>query len=809
MAKILAIDDKKDNLTVLSATLKNLIPDCNVITAQSGPEGIEKAKIESPDTILLDIKMPGMDGYEVCQRLKDDESTQYIPVIMISAIKTESEDTVRGLGSGADAYLTKPIDEQVLIAQVKTALRMKTAEDTLRGQKDLLEELVRKRTAKLTNSNMLLKREMDERKKAEEALRESEEKYRSLTNDVLGSSVVGVFILDSDFRVVWVNQALERYFGLRRDEVVGKDKRQLIRERIVDIFQDPEIFTEKVFNTYDYNTYIENFECHVLANGEREERWLEHWSQPIQTGLYAGGRVEHYSDITEQKQTETILQESEEKYRLLVENAGEAIFIAQDEILKFCNPATERLTGYSKEELASISFVELIHPEDREMVLERYQKRLRNEKVETGYSFRVIDRNGMGHWVYITSTITNWEGKPATLNFINDITSQKNLETQLRQAQKMEAIGTLAGGVAHDFNNLLTTIIGNAELALMQIHKGDPLNEYIEEIKNAGNTAASLTRQILTFSRKQIVQPKVLSINKVLHDMEKMLQRLIREDIEMVVDLDSELWPVHIDPGQIEQVLMNLVVNAGDAMPEGGKLLIETANVHLDSAYFRNHGVEDTPGAYVMLAVTDNGTGMDEKIRDRIFEPFFTTKELGHGTGLGLSTVYGIMKQNNGYVWVYSEPGKGTTFKVYFPKAGTDIISDTEEQVDDNLLKGSETILVVEDSKTLLKMAQKMLEKYGYQILTAQNGIEAMEIFRGHDGPIHLILTDVVMPKMGGRDLAEKIQSEKPEVKFIYMSGYTDRAISDNGLLHKGVEFIQKPFAPRNLALKVREVLEN
>lgn len=650
-------------------------------------------------------------------------------------------------------------------------------------------------------------RDIHDRKRAEDALRESEEKYRSLTNDVLDSSAIGVFLLDSDFRVVWVNQALERYFGLRRDEVVGKDKRQLIRERIADIFQDPEIFTEKVFNTYDDNTYIENFECHVLANGEREERWLEHWSQPIRTGLYAGGRVEHYSDITEQKQTETILQESEEKYRLLVENAGEAIFIAQDETIKFCNPATERLTGYLKEELASISFVKFIHPEDREMVLERYQKRLRNEKVETGYSFRFIDRNGMGHWVYITSTITSWEGKPATLNFVNDISSQKNMEAQLRQAQKMEAVGTLAGGVAHDFNNLLTTIIGNAELALMQIYKGNPLNEYIEEIKNAGNTAASLTRQLLTFSRKQMIQPKVLSINRILHDMEKMLRRLIREDIEMVLDLDSELWPVNIDPGQIEQVSMNLVVNAGDAMPKGGKLLIETANVHLDRTYFRNHGVENTSGAYVMLALTDNGTGMDEKTRDRIFEPFFTTKEMGQGTGLGLSTVYGIMKQNNGYVWVYSEPGKGTTFKVYFPKAGADEVSDTEEQVGDDLLIGSETILVVEDSKPLLKITQKMLEKYGYRILTAQNGREALEVFSGHDGPIHLILTDLVMPKMGGQDLVEKIQSEKPEVKLVYMSGYTDRAISDNGMLHKDVNFIQKPFSSNDLVRKVREVL--
>jgi len=374
----------------------------------------------------------------------------------------------------------------------------------------------------------------------------------------------------------------------------------------------------------------------------------------------------------------------------------------------------------------------------------------------------------------------------------------------------MESIGSLAGGIAHDFNNLLTTIIGNADFALDQAGENRSLYYEIEEIRKAGRQAAALTRQLLAFSRKQIIQPQIINLNDILENTEKMLRRTIGEDIEFKTMFEPNLWDVKMDSGQIEQILMNLVVNARDAMPTGGKLTIETANVELDDVYFQNHGMKSVPGSYVMIAITDSGIGISEGIRTRIFEPFFTTKERGQGTGLGLSTVYGVVKQNNGHILVESELGKGTKFKVYFQKIKTDEVSDdTEEKLDENRLKGSETVLVVEDSKTLLKLTRKMLESYGYKVLTAQNANEAMETFNRYDKPIHLLLTDVVMPGMSGRKLAEQIQSESSKVKVLYMSGYTDDTISKHGILNDDIEFIEKPFSQKDLGLKVRNVLDH
>jgi CheY-like chemotaxis protein len=370
----------------------------------------------------------------------------------------------------------------------------------------------------------------------------------------------------------------------------------------------------------------------------------------------------------------------------------------------------------------------------------------------------------------------------------------------------MEAVGKLAGGVAHDFNNLLTAVNGHSELAMRRLEPDDPLYRKLEAIKKAGERAAALTRQLLAFSRKQILQPKVLDLNQVVFEMNKMLQPLIGEDVDLFTRLTPDLGKVKADPGQIEQVLMNLTVNARDAMLKGGRLTIETANVYLDEGYVRHHAAV-VAGWYVMLAVSDNGCGMDDVTQERIFEPFFTTKEVGKGTGLGLSTVYGIVKQSGGHIWVYSEVGRGTTFKVYLPCVDKSTEEPELSTDETKVLVGTETVLLVEDEEMVRDMAKEILQESGYQVLEAKHGHEALLVAEHHHGPIHLMLSDVVMPQMSGRELAEQLTPLRGEMKVLYMSGYTDDAIVHHGVLDEGMAFIGKPFTPGALARKVRETL--
>lgn len=397
------------------------------------------------------------------------------------------------------------------------------------------------------------------------------------------------------------------------------------------------------------------------------------------------------------------------------------------------------------------------------------------------------------------------------VGIVEDISEKVRLEEQLRQSLKMEAVGTLAGGVAHDFNNLLTIIIGNADILLMNFEKDSHLHGQVDAIRKAGDRAASLTRQLLAFSRKQIIQPKVLNVNSVLKETEKMLRRLIGEDINMKCEYAQNLRSVLMDPGQIEQVVINLSVNARDAMPEGGDLVIETDNFELDEDYFRSRGVEGVAGAYVKISVTDNGAGMDADTCSRIFNPFFTTKGVGKGTGLGLSTVYGIIKQNRGYVWVYSEPGKGTTFEVYLPAHETDeggIDVEVKESSGEEGLYGTECILLAEDEEMVRDLAVAILKKYGYTVLPAADGKAALRLASEHKGPIHLLLTDVVMPKMGGPLLAQTLLKTYPEIRVLFMSGYTDRAVYEQNIFAPADKLIEKPFTTKSLARKVREILD-
>ncbi|MCF8108048.1 MAG: PAS domain S-box protein [Desulfohalobiaceae bacterium] len=535
----------------------------------------------------------------------------------------------------------------------------------------------------------------------------------------------------------------------------------------------------------------------------------------------AGGRVEKVFgaalDVTAEKQAHANLQASETRYRELFNSIRDAILVADTERnIIDCNKAFCELFGYSPAEIKGRKTHAVYADQDE---FERMGQELKKQKDQQQFVYTIHYQKKTGesfpgetNVFYLRNaenTITGFIG------VIRDVSQRKQheaekekLEQQLYQAQRLESVGRLAGGVAHDFNNLLTTVTGNSEMALMDLDKADPLHELIEEIKTVGERAARLTRQLLAFSRKQILQPEVLDLNDILQDMHKMFKRTIGEHIELKTVLSPEIGTVKADPGQMEQVIMNLVVNAKDAMPEGGWLTMETSEVTVDEAYARAHGVEIQPGSYVMLAVSDTGTGMTPEVRAQAFEPFFTTKEKGAGTGLGLSMVYGIVKQSSGFIWCYSEPGQGTTFKIYLPLSDEaqpdhEVLADETEE-----LQGWETVLLVEDELSVRRTARKVLDRFGYTVLDAPNAEKAQSVFAERQGEIHLLLTDVVMPGMNGQELAGILREQKPDLKVLYMSGYTDLAVVRNGSLSKQAPFLQKPFTPEGLVRKVREVLE-
>jgi len=528
--------------------------------------------------------------------------------------------------------------------------------------------------------------------------------------------------------------------------------------------------------------------------------------------LYAAELEER---IAQRKRAEEALQESEERMRLLLNSTAEAIYgLNLKGECTFCNSACLRLLGYEKpNELLGKNMHTLIHhtrldgtpyPESECRILQAFRHG-GGAHVNDEVLWRVDGSSFPAeYWSYPVWRKGELVGSVVT--FL-DISERCQLEAQFRQAQKMEAVGRLAGGVAHDFNNLLGVIIGYSEILLDRLGPNDQLYTNAQEIKKAGDRAASLTRQLLAFSRQQLLEPRVLDLNAVVASTEKLLRRLIGEDIELVVVPGGALGRVKADPGQIEQIIMNLAVNARDAMPKGGKLIIETANIELDEAYALQHRVVQ-PGRYVVLTMTDSGCGMDAETQAHIFEPFFTTKEVGKGTGLGLATVYGVVKQSGGYIWVYSEPGKGTTFKIYMPRV--DELGEAEQRSETpaKMEHGSETILLVEDDAALRKLTCRSLEDSGYAVLTAESPTEAARISEEYEGLIHLMVTDVVMPGMDGRELADRLTPLRPEMKVLYVSGYTDDAIVYHGMLEPGLAFLQKPFSPKALARKVREVLD-
>jgi PAS domain S-box-containing protein len=640
----------------------------------------------------------------------------------------------------------------------------------------------------------------------------------------------------------------------------------------------------------------------------------------------------------ELKQREEALRRSEEKYRCLVENANEAIVVAQDGRLVFVNPIAVELTGYSEQELMSRPFLDLIHPHDKVMVSERHKQRLKGNFIPSRYSFRMIGKDGIVKFVEISAVLIDWEDRPATLNFIIDITERKRmeealneseekyraafrtspdavninrldglyidindgftqltgysredvigkfssdikiwaipedrevlieklrkngcvnnleskfrckdgslkfglmsasiinlnnvphilsitrditehlriheekaeLESQFHQAQKMESVGRLAGGVAHDFNNMLGVILGHAEMALDHVEPSQPLYEDLLEIQIATQRSADLTRQLLAFARKQTISTRVLDLNNKISGMLRMLRRIIGEDIDLVWKPGANLWPVMMDPTQIDQILVNLAVNARDAIEGVGNLTIETQNIIFDESYCSSHA-GFLPGEYVLLDVSDNGCGMDKEVLDNLFEPFFTTKEVGKGTGLGLSTIYGVVKQHEGFIRVYSEPAGGTSFKIYLPRKQASEKAKSGAIIEPKSFYGTETMLLVEDEKAILRLGKMILERYGYTVLAAACPDEALAMAKQHQGPIHLLITDVVMPGINGKELKDKVTAIRPKIRTLFMSGYTADVIAHYGVIKEDVQYIQKPFSVRTLATKVREVLD-
>jgi two-component system, cell cycle sensor histidine kinase and response regulator CckA len=647
--------------------------------------------------------------------------------------------------------------------------------------------------------------DVSERKHAEEAVRRSGEYFRAL----IETAAEGYSVGNANGTLRYVSPAIGRLTGSPPEEWVGKtiffglhpDDLPRAREAFGRVLAEPGVAVTS-----------------ELRVRHRDGGWrtLEVSGRNLLGDAAVGGIVYNIRDVTERREHEEKIRRAERQFRSLIEMGQDVITVLEgDGDVRFASPSVERVLGYAPGELVGSYLFELVHGDDAELLLQGFDQAIRSPGQPRRVEYRM--RHKGGGWRTLEAIVTSFLHDPDVQGIVvnsRDVTERNEAEAALRasqqqllQAQKMDAVGRLAGGVAHDFNNLLTAIRGNAELLLMDLPEDAPEREEVDEIRRAADRAAALTRQLLAFSRRQVLQPRVLDLNAVVRDMEKMLRRLIGEDVELVAILDERLGRVRADPGQVEQVILNLVVNARDAMPAGGRLTVETRNDRLDEELKRTYPYV-VPGAYVMLAVTDTGHGMDAETRERAFEPFFTTKAAGRGTGLGLSTVYGIVKQSGGFIWIDSGLGRGTAVRIYLPPVEQPSPEPSDALPAISPARGAETVLLVEDEETVRRLARRVLEKSGYTVLEAGDGEEALRVSRAFAGPIHALVTDVVMPRMGGRDLAAALRVERPEVRVLYVSGYNDEAVASHGVLDPGTIFVEKPFTAEGLTERVRQVLD-
>jgi two-component system, cell cycle sensor histidine kinase and response regulator CckA len=629
--------------------------------------------------------------------------------------------------------------------------------------------------------------------------------HLSLFRAIVANMKAAVLVTNRDLEIYAANETFLTMFGIEGpvDGVIGRDLLAGIRTWGI-AGTDPEALCTRAISMVRRNEPIAA-ERVTLGDG----RMFEVDFTPVQASEGALlAYMWQFRDVTRARLAETALRESEERYRELFESDASCNFISTpDGNLVACNAAFARLFGFASVEhalrAAPASFYE--NPATRLVLIDR----VRNEKRVRNFESAGVRRDGTALRLveHVVGVFDAYGELTMLKGFVFDDTERTMLEEQLRHAQKMEAVGRLAGGVAHDFNNLLTIISGSSELALLEIAPDDPLTEYLVDIAEAAERGGNLTRQLLAFSRRQLVEPRDVDLGALLTDTEKMLRRLIGEDIQLCIDVANQLDHVLVDPGQIEQVVVNLATNARDAMPDGGTLRIRATNVEVaERATDLHAGVP--PGSYVLLTVADTGTGMDSATRAHMFEPFFTTKENGRGTGLGLAITYGILSRSKGHIRVHSEPGCGSTFRVYLPLAKGSIERPEKSSRRRSAVPGgSETVLLVEDEEIVRKLVSAMLRTSGYVVHEAPDGHSAVEFAEAHEGPIHALVTDVVMPKMSGVELAQRIAQIRPDIRVLHMSGYAQIVLERQGIAGSDIAYIQKPFTPADLAAKMRDVL--
>jgi two-component system cell cycle sensor histidine kinase/response regulator CckA len=649
-------------------------------------------------------------------------------------------------------------------------------------------------------------RDITERKRVEETLRES----RNLLQTVLDTIPARVFWKDRDLRYLGCNQPFALDAGVNSpEEMIGKDDYQMGWREQADLYRSDD---RQVMESGKPKIHYE--EPQTTPDGRRI--WLRTNKVPLRhADGTTWGAMGTYEDITEYKQAEESLRRNEERFRSIAETLPDIIYrLSPDGSVIYASPSVQSVLGFTVEETVGKSFTHFIHPDDMENAVDAYRQLLEGKQVRN-LQLRVLKKSGSAIDAEINVIPLAHDGPVSEIQgVIRDITERKQadaekekLQAQFIQAQKMESVGRLAGGVAHDFNNMLSVILGYADMALRQLDQHSPLRSNLQNIQLAAKRSADLTRQLLAFARKQIIAPKVLDLNETVEGMLQMLHRLIGENIDVVLVPCTDLWKVKVDPSQVDQILVNLLVNARDAIADKGAITIETRNVVLDEAYCAGHR-GFVPGRFVMLTVSDDGCGMDREILAHIFEPFFTTKGIGQGTGLGLATVYGIVKQNDGFVNVYSEPGQGTAIKIYLPRFETRPVPAPAESPALDAKGGKEMMLLVEDDPMILALCKTLLEDMGYTALTARTPDEAIDRAGESAGRINLLITDVVMPGMNGWELAKRLRTLYPDIKTLFMSGYTANVIAHGGVLEEGVHFMQKPFSRNELAAKVREALE-